>query len=211
MNQKYLEPNNALADLYSTMFSRDAQIDESTDNQRDDDDEGDDGLDIPDSEFDTIMESIIGDYDNTDDDGESEDTGSDHGDDDGDDLSEFDSDGQEDADQEEELVQVPASMLQSFYEFLKSHFEEDGNDGEEDDGGEDIIPADDENSIPNDEIPTESAPIPGKKFIDSKKTGFQSNATIKPLVNMSVNGDKKPKSFKKTGKTIGGKNKKKIN
>jgi hypothetical protein len=196
---KFYEPNKQLTDLYTSMYLNRQPIQESVSTDEEIEDEGDDGLDIEDADFEDIFESILGDSaDLLEEDAQTEfDAGADPqvspqggGDPSGDDLSEFDDQGGEDEGGEEDTVAIPLSQLQGLYDILRAHFE--GDEGGEPDGDE-IMPADDEENFSNDELPTESAPTAGKKFIDSKITGFKSRANVKKPAVKPVKFDKSPK------------------
>lgn len=168
---KYTEPDKGLEALYTSLYLTPKTINESV--QSATTDEGDDGLGIEDSEFDTLMESIIGSSTleeefnaSTEVDPDSDPQVSPQGDDD---LSEFDDpeDGGEEGEGEEETVSIPLSQLRPLYDILSAHFGQEPDGDEEMGGEEDILPADDENQFGNDELPTESVKAKKNSLIAS--------------------------------------------
>lgn len=197
---KYTEPNKELENLYISHYltpQNQQPLNESVSNPVLGED---DGLGIPDSDFDALFESIVDplneEFAQTEVGAEDEPQVSPQGDG-RDDLSEFD-DGMGEEGGEEEMITLPIAQLRGLFDVLKAHFEGGDEGGEEggDDlgGGEDIMSADDENNFSNDELPTESRkPKAKKKFIDSKSTGFQSKAKVKSPQVKPVKFDKSPK------------------
>lgn len=200
---KFTEPNKELENLYTSIYLNRQPLNESVQTETEVSD-GDDGLGIEDSEFDTLFESILGtdvvseEFEADTEVGAGEDPSvSPQG---GDDFSEFDDEGGEEG--EEETVAIPVSQLRPLYDLLSAHFggEPDGDEGV--DGGEDdILQADDQENFDNDQMPTEAVKTK-KKFIDSKLTGFQTRTKVPNPKVKPVKFDKSPKTHKTKSKLM---------